>query len=119
MSARRLALYLNARRIAGARFVPVTFTPTIGPYARQQCEGVNIVITNRDMLDAPELGLELAAALHSLAPLGFDLPRINQFLGNKAAFTALQAGQDPRRIADDWRDGLEQFSVTRKKYLIY
>ena len=64
--AKELASYLNGRNIAGVRFVPTTFTPTLGPYARRECFGVNIIVTNREQLDAPELGLELAAALHKL-----------------------------------------------------
>ena len=119
VSAKRLAAYLNERNIAGVRFVPITFTPASGPYARRDCEGVNIMVTNRETLDAPELGLELAAALHNAAPTGFDIGRMKPLLANQAAFTALQAGQDPRRIADDWRDGVEQFMQIRKKYLIY
>jgi uncharacterized protein YbbC (DUF1343 family)/CubicO group peptidase (beta-lactamase class C family) len=119
VSAKRLATHLNGRNIAGVRFVPITFTPASGPYVHQQCEGTSIIVTNREVLDAPELGLELAAALHDAAPTGFDIGRMKALLANQAAFTALQAGQDPRRIADDWRDGVEQFMQVRKKYLIY
>jgi uncharacterized protein YbbC (DUF1343 family)/CubicO group peptidase (beta-lactamase class C family) len=119
VGAKRMAAYLNARNIAGARFVPTMFTPASGPYARRECEGVNIIVTNRDALDAPELGLELAAALHDAAPTGFDVAHMKPLLANQAVLTALQAGQDPRRIADDWRDGVEQFMQVRKKYLIY
>ena len=32
---------------------------------------------------------------------------------------ALMAGEDPRRIAQDWQEGLEKFEVMRQKYLIY
>jgi uncharacterized protein YbbC (DUF1343 family) len=114
-----LATYLNARNIAGVRFVPTNFTPASGTYARQQCSGVHIILTDREALDAPELGIELAAALRKLSRLGFDMDRMNQLLVNKAVFAALQAGEDPRRIADDWRDALEQFMQVRAKYLIY
>src|SRR5260370_32350756 len=34
---RAFADYLNARLIAGVRFVPVTFTPSSGPYSGKQC----------------------------------------------------------------------------------
>lgn len=117
--AQEVASYLNAREIAGVRFVPITFTPTAGNYARRECYGVNILVIHREQLDAPELGLELAAALHKLYPLGFDLARMNQLLANHAAFTALQAGEDPHRIAGDWRDQLDQFQDLRAKYLLY
>jgi uncharacterized protein YbbC (DUF1343 family)/CubicO group peptidase (beta-lactamase class C family) len=114
-----LATYLNARNIAGVRFVPTNFTPASGTYARQPCSGVHIVLIDRETLDAPELGIELAAALHKLSRLGFDMDRMNQLLVNKAVFAAIQAGEDPHRIADDWRDALEQFLQVRAKYLIY
>jgi uncharacterized protein YbbC (DUF1343 family)/CubicO group peptidase (beta-lactamase class C family) len=114
-----LSTYLNARNIAGVRFVPTNFTPASGTYARQQCSGVHIILTDREKLDAPELGIELAAALHKLSRLGFDMDRMNQLLVNKTVFAALQAGEDPRRIADDWRDALEQFMELRAKYMLY
>ncbi len=114
-----LSAYLNSRNIGGVRFVPTTFTPTLGPYARRECFGVNIIVIARDQLDAPELGMELAAALHKLYPLGYDLTKMNQLLANHAAFAALQAGEDPRRIADDWRDQVDQFMDLRVKYLLY
>ncbi len=116
---KELASYLNARYIAGVRFVATNFTPTSGTYARQPCSGIHIIITDRESLDAPELGIELAAALHQLSPLGFDIAPMNKLLVNKAIFAAIQAGQDPHRIADDWRDALEQFMQVRAKYLIY
>jgi uncharacterized protein YbbC (DUF1343 family)/CubicO group peptidase (beta-lactamase class C family) len=119
IDSQELAGYLNARNIAGVRFVPTIFTPSGGTYARQQCNGIHIMLTDRETLDAPELGIEIAAALHKLSPLGFDMVRMNQLLVNKAVFTALQGGEDPRRIADDWRDGIDQFMQVRTKYLIY
>ena len=44
---------------------------------------------------------------------------LSDTLANQAAFQALQSGEDPRRIADDWRDGLDQFMQVRAKYLLY
>jgi len=119
VDAQELANYLNARYIAGVRFLATNFTPATGPYARQQCSGVHIILTDRETLDAPELGIELAAALHKLSPLGFDMDRMNTLLVNQAIFDALKAGEDPHRIADDWRDALEQFMQLRTKYLVY
>jgi uncharacterized protein YbbC (DUF1343 family)/CubicO group peptidase (beta-lactamase class C family) len=114
-----LAGYLNARKVEGVRFVPVQFTPASGQYARQSCGGVHIVITDRETIDAAELGIELASALHSLYPKDFEIGHLSDTLANQAAFRALQSGEDPRRIADDWRDGLDQFMQVRVKYLMY
>jgi len=119
MKGRELASYLNARGIAGVRFVPVTFTPTASNFAGQKCEGVNLVLTERNALDGPELGIELAAALRKLYPADFKLERMTELLVNQAAYDGLVAGKDPRRIAQDWQEELEKFELVRKKYLIY
>jgi uncharacterized protein YbbC (DUF1343 family) len=119
MKGRELAAYLNGRGIAGVRFVPVTFTPTASVYSGQKCEGVNVVLTERNAVDGPELGIELAAALQRLYPADFKIGRMQELLVNQAAYDGLMAGKDPRRIAQDWQEELEKFEVVRKKYLIY
>ncbi len=116
---REFANYLNARNISGVRFVPVTFTPTASNYANQKCEGVNIVITDRNALDSPELGIELASALHKLYTSQFDMRRMIELLLNQPVFDAISNGEDPRRIAEDWAAPLNDFQQQRQKYLIY
>jgi uncharacterized protein YbbC (DUF1343 family)/CubicO group peptidase (beta-lactamase class C family) len=119
MKGRELAAYLNARGIAGVRFVPVTFTPAAAVYSGQKCDGVNVVLTERNALDAPELGIELAAALQRLYPANFKIGRMAELLVNQVAYDGLMAGKDPRRIAQDWQEELQKFEVIRQKYLIY
>jgi uncharacterized protein YbbC (DUF1343 family) len=119
IKSKEFAAYLNARGIAGVRFVPTTFTPTASAYNGQACQGVNIVLTDRNGFDAPELGVELAAALRKLYSADFKIERMSELLVNQATYDALAAGQDPRRIAQDWRDDLEKFQAIRQKYLIY
>jgi uncharacterized protein YbbC (DUF1343 family) len=119
VKSRQFAAYLNARLISGVRFVPTEFTPTSAVSAGQKCGGVQIVVTNRETLDAPELGIELASALHKLYPQEFELAKMSLLLANQAALQGLEAGEDPRRIAEDWRDGLEKFIQVRAKYLLY
>ena len=119
MHARELAQYLNEREIAGVRFVPLSFTPGASVDAGRRCEGVNIIVVDRNALDAPELGVELAAALQKLYPEQFHLEKMSDLLANHAAFAALASGEDPRRVAEGWRDELEKFQQMRQKYLLY
>jgi len=119
IKSRELAAYLNTRGIAGVRFVPMTFTPTSSNYSGQDCQGVNIIVTDRNAVDAPELGIELAAALHKLYAADFKIEKMQGLLVNQSAYDALMAGQDPRRIAQEWQEGLEKFAKIREKYLIY
>ena len=113
------AAYLNARELPGVRFVPITFTPTSSAYANQQVGGVNLVLTDRESLDSPELGLELASALHTLYPEEWHIDKMSELLVNQDALTGLQANVDPRRIAEQYRDSLENFEKVRARYLIY
>ena len=119
MKSKELAAYLNARGIAGVRFVPTTFTPNASNYSGQACQGVNTVVTDRNGFDAPELGIELAAALHKLYAADFKIEKMQSLLVNQSVYNALVAGQDPRRIAQDWMDELAKFAKIRDKYLIY
>jgi uncharacterized protein YbbC (DUF1343 family) len=119
VNARELAQYLNQREISGVRFVPVSFTPISSNYAGQRCEGVNVILIDRNALDGPELGIELASALHKLYPQQFHMEKMMDLLVNQAVYDAIAKGEDPRRIAQDWQEGLDKFQPGRQKYLIY
>ncbi len=111
--------YMNARLIPGVRFVPINFTPVSGPYQNQLCKGVNVIVTDRTVLDAPELGIELAAALKKLYPDNWKMEHLISALSNQQVFDEIAAGDDPRNIAQGWQDDLDKFRELRTKYLLY
>jgi uncharacterized protein YbbC (DUF1343 family) len=115
----QLATYLNSRQIAGVRFVATSFTPSSSSYAGQACAGVNIIVVDRTVLNGPELGIELAAALRQLYPKQYEIDKRTEQLANNATIGSLLAGEDPRRIAAGWRDSIDQFEHVRQEYLIY
>jgi uncharacterized protein YbbC (DUF1343 family)/CubicO group peptidase (beta-lactamase class C family) len=120
IDAKALGEFLNRRQIPGVSFVPVDFTPHKPfPYAEQVCHGVRILATSRDVLDAPELGVEIASALHKLYPDHFELQKMNTLLANRSVLDAIAAGDDPRRIAEGWRAELTAFTQKREKALLY
>ena len=119
IKSRELAAYLNGREVQSVRFVPVVFTPSSSNFAGERCEGVSLIILDRNTLDSPELGIELASALHKLYPNDFKMERMADLLVNRAVFEAIEAGEDPRRIAEDWQERLEGFVRLREKYLLY
>jgi len=119
INAAELAQYLNARDISGVRFVPVSFTPSASNYVGQTCQGVNIIVVERNAFDAPELGVELASALHKLYAAQFHLEKITDLLVNQSTYDAIAAGEDPQRIVEQWREPLQKFQDLRQKYLIY
>jgi len=119
IKSRELAAYLNGRGIQSVRFVPIVFTPSSSNFAGERCEGVNLIVLDRNTLDSPELGIELASAMHKLYPNDFKMERMADLLVNQAVFEAIAAGEDPRRIAEDWQEQLEGFVRLREKYLLY
>ena len=119
IKAREFATYMNARGIQSVRFVPIVFTPTSSNFAGERCEGVNLFVLDRNTLDSPELGIELASALHKLYPNDFKLEKMMDLLNNQSVYDAIQSGEDPRRIAEDWQERLDAFLHMREKYLLY
>jgi uncharacterized protein YbbC (DUF1343 family)/CubicO group peptidase (beta-lactamase class C family) len=114
-----LARYLNARDLSGVRFIPITFTPATSIYANQLCGGVNIEITDRNALDAPELGAEIASALQHFYPDQYKIAKLDTLMVNKASLDAITSGEDPRRVAEEWQEEIEKFEAIRTKYLLY
>jgi uncharacterized protein YbbC (DUF1343 family) len=54
-----------------------------------------------------------------LYPADYKIERMTELLMNQNVYDALVAGQDPRRIAQDWQERLDKFEKMREKYLIY
>ena len=119
MKGPELAAYLNARRLPGVRFMPVSFTPSESHYAKQLCHGVSLIVTNREHLNSPEMGIEIASALARLYPNDWDSSAMHQLAGSQALVDAIRSGEDPRRIAADWHDQLAPFLAARETALIY
>jgi uncharacterized protein YbbC (DUF1343 family) len=119
MNATQLASYLNQRRIPGVRFMPINFTPTDSKYKGQLCHGVSIELLDRDLLNAPELGLELASALAHLYPQQWKTKELHMLMGSREIVARILAGEDPRVILADGQESLQQFRLVRAKYLLY
>ncbi len=116
----KLAETLNARHIQGVRFLPLDFTPRENRFTGETCHGVQIHLLDRRALDAPELGVELAFALHKLFPNDFQLDKTLPLVGSRRVLESIRNGQDPRRTAYDWeQDQLQEFRKLRARYLLY
>ena len=117
-----VATTLNARHIPGVTFAATTTTvdeDLIHPYHGQTIEAVRITVTNRDVLDSPELGVEILSGLHKLYPEQFHLERAANLLANAATLDAIARGDDPRSIAVTWQPTLTDYKTAREPYLLY
>jgi uncharacterized protein YbbC (DUF1343 family) len=116
---RALALHLNARGLAGVRFVPVRFKPASSVFKEEWCGGVNIVITDRAKFRPVRLGLELAAALRQLYPQEWKPQRLLALLVNAPAHDAVLRGVEPSAIEAAAEAGVESFRRRREAFLLY
>ncbi|MDH5297507.1 MAG: DUF1343 domain-containing protein [Desulfobulbaceae bacterium] len=115
----QLAAHLNDRGMAGVRFLPVSFTPAKDRYAGQLCQGVRVVLVDRQRLDAAALGLELASGLYRLHPESFQLAKTTGLIGARWVTQAIREGEEPGAIIARWQEPLDRFRAVRAKYLLY
>jgi uncharacterized protein YbbC (DUF1343 family) len=116
---RALAATLNARGLAGIRFYPIAFTPTSSKYAKELCEGVFMVITNRAALQPVRVGLEVAAAIWKLHGDRYSMENTDRLVGSRQALERVRTGEDPARVAAGWLADEARWRLLRAKYLLY
>jgi len=119
IDADKFSQYMSARRLAGVRFEVTTFSPISSTLAGKRCQGLRIKLVDRNALDSPALGVELAAALLRLYPKDFEIAKMKSLLANDAQLARLQQGADPKRITAGWQRSLRYFRKLRQKYLLY
>jgi uncharacterized protein YbbC (DUF1343 family) len=119
VNAEAFARYMGGRELRGVKFVPNSFTPTSSTLAGRECHGVAIEITDRDAMDTPALGIELAAALRKLYPNEFEVAKMRLLLANEADLEMLQSGTDSKKLIAGWNRPLQAFRKLRHKYLLY
>ena len=116
---RRLAHELNAAAIPGLRFVPTTFTPSVRHFKGMECQGVYIIVTDREALDPVPAGLEIAWTLERLFPEDYDIEHVNDLLKDDAVMAAMRGKAWPDDLATVWAQELALFQARRSRYLIY
>jgi uncharacterized protein YbbC (DUF1343 family) len=119
LDGQKLASYLNGRKIAGVRFVPVRFTPKSSVFKNEECGGVNIIVTDRVKLQSVLTGIEIAVALHRLFPVEWKIDAYSHLLVNAETLERLKRGESPEAIVRSWVASLENFRRVRARVLLY
>jgi uncharacterized protein YbbC (DUF1343 family)/CubicO group peptidase (beta-lactamase class C family) len=115
----KLATELNRAGLAGIRFVPVRFTPKASVFKDQACGGVNLIVTDRDALNAVDVGVTLAMMLQRHYPTDFALDKVAHLLQHPPTLEAIKAGKTLAEIKQLWATDLDEFKKRREKFLIY
>ncbi|KGX91193.1 exo-beta-N-acetylmuramidase NamZ family protein [Pontibacillus marinus] len=121
-----LAKELNKARLPGVIARPVSFKPTFHKFEDEQCEGVQLHITNRNELKSLEVGVQLLVTISWLYQEAF---RFEKYEEHKHYFFDLLAGTKSLRksiLAGEVNDYLEEldkqslaFKKQREPYLLY
>lgn len=110
---------LNRAGLKGVRFVPIRFTPSASVYKGTNCQGVNIIITDRDACEVVDIGVTAASILHQMHPKEFLLPKFNTLLVEPGTIAAVKENQPLAKIKAAWAGNLTEFKTRREKFLLY
>lgn len=125
-----LAEKLNEQKLPGVKFVPFYYQPFYGKFAKEQCEGVKIIITSPHIYRPLAVQYMLIGMLKSLYPAQFQA-KLNQFTdADKSSFCKVNGNSEILSIITNenfiaWKligydkEERSAFLEKRKKYLMY
>lgn len=127
IDAMKWAMALNAYKLKGVRFEPTEFTPrsiegvVLHPkYEGVNCNGVRVVITDRNKLEPVKVGVYMLSTAKKLFADSVKWRRsINRLAGTPKMAAAIDAGVPPEKIVGMWKDDVEKFKKIRAKHLLY
>ncbi|MGC8595690.1 MAG: exo-beta-N-acetylmuramidase NamZ family protein [Candidatus Kryptoniota bacterium] len=123
-----LADFLNNLNLPGVKFKPVSFIPgeavtvTNPKYKDQQCNGVEIVIVERELVKPVEVGIAIICAIRKLYPdyLMFRADgAFDRLVGDKAITSMIMDGAGYADVIASWRDELSCFDRYRERFFLY
>ncbi len=118
---KRLADRLNKLNLPGMYFEPVRFTPASSKYQGQECNGVRIIITERDRLEPYYNGVRIVNEIYRMYPRNFQwrAGHFDRLCGTSTIRNAITGRSSLNKLRNKWQAGLESFRKIRDKYLIY
>jgi uncharacterized protein YbbC (DUF1343 family) len=123
-----LTLAIERKNIPGITIIESTFIPAKKPgiainpkFTGVECHGINIGITDYNTVNPVNFGINLLCTLIKLYPdkFKFDDKHFDLLAGTDSLRKDILSGKTPDEIISGWNENLENFKLTRKKYLIY
>jgi uncharacterized protein YbbC (DUF1343 family) len=116
---RKLATALNDAKLPGLRFVPIDFTPASSVFKGTKCNGVYILVIDREAVQPVLSGLAIAWNLRNLFGEQFRIDNVVRLLQNRGVLDALKSAKSVSDLAGAWKSELDAFLPIRAKYLLY
>jgi len=114
------AAAMNELQLPGVRFRATAFAPSASNHAGSECSGVQVHVTDRNVLRPVEMALHLIAVARCLSGDAWLWnPHFDRLTGNSAVRLALEAGTSVSEILAGWEESISAFIHAREKYLLY
>lgn len=119
------------RNLPGLWFMQTTFVPSGTDvsgrknypyqYIDEVCNGVRIVVVDRDSISPVVAGIHMIDLLRELYPTQYETTQLRGLVGAQWVLDAINAGTEPSEIAEQWRQKPEfkRFEEARAKVLLY
>ena len=128
INSEQLANALKNEGLPGLRFTPVTFKPISMPgkaahpkFENQTCSGIQIEITDRDVLESFWTGVVIINTIYKLYPDEFQwrVDHFDRLCGTDRIRSAIERGEDLNALRRQWSVKLDEFQAVREKVLLY
>ncbi len=115
----KLSSFLNTKNLKGVRFVPISFTPKSSVFKGEKCNGINIIITNRNTFEPIKTGLVISLTLRELYPNKWEMKNYNRLLVSQKTLEMVKEKKTFEEIQNSWKRDLAEFKKRRKNFLLY
>lgn len=116
-----LADALNALQLDGVRFRPIAFTPSANKFANENCGGVQVHVSDRNIFRPVMMTLHLLSTLRQMDQTQFEwnVPGFKRLLGDASVIEKIERGEAAANIVASWRTGQASFCEKRERSLLY
>ena len=124
----KLSDSLNSLGLPGVEFKPIDFAPkeiSIVSHSRYKdilCHGVEIAVTDRNIVKPVEVGVAMLCAIKKFNPSDLTFRADGAFdrlAGNRKIRMMIESGADYQEIASTWESELSEFGRSRREYFLY
>ena len=120
IDARALADAMNALKLDGVRFRPMSFVPSADKFANEYCFGVQIHVIDRNAVRPVIMTLHLIQTIQRMYPGNFNwiTASFNLLMGDTSVIDKISNASITNIVAG-WSNAQAEFNRAREKYLIY
>lgn len=126
----KLAKAVNGSYLTGCVLRPLVFQPTSNKWAGEDCQGVELHVTDRASFRPYRTSLALLQAIAQLYPDQFELKPppyeyeyekepLDLIIGSQSIRKAVIEGADILELEAIWQKDLDEFDTIRQSFLLY